>query len=120
MSKRINRRDVLKTTAAAGMGYWVAGRASWADELASKSPNERVNVASIGIGGKGDSDSDQCAKHANLIGICDIDDHRLDSKAKRYPRRKSSTIFGRCWTNWERILMPSPSPRPTLRMPSRR
>ena len=37
-----------------------------------------VRVASIGIGGKGDGDCDQAAKHANLIAICDIDDERLD------------------------------------------
>ncbi|HWE01941.1 MAG TPA: Gfo/Idh/MocA family oxidoreductase [Tepidisphaeraceae bacterium] len=84
--KQTNRRDFLKYTAAGSVGFWVAGRASAADELASKSPNERINVASVGIGGKGDSDSDQAAKHANLIAICDIDDKRLNSKSQRYPK----------------------------------
>jgi len=83
---KTNRRDFLKYTAAGSVGFWVAGRQTIADELASKSPNERINVASVGIGGKGDSDSDQAAKHANLIGICDIDDHRLNSKSQRYPK----------------------------------
>ena len=43
----------------------MAGRSTWADELALTSPNERINFASIGIGGKGDGDSDQAAKHGN-------------------------------------------------------
>lgn len=93
MRHNTNRRDFLKYTAAGSIGFWIAGRASAADELASTSPNERINVASIGIGGKGDGDSDQCAKHANLIGICDIDDKRLDSKAKRYPKAQKFNDF---------------------------
>jgi predicted dehydrogenase len=93
MSRKSNRRDFLKYTAATGMGFWVAGRSTWADELASKSPNERINIASIGIGGKGDGDSDQAAKHGNLIAICDVDEKRLASKAQRYPKAERYTDF---------------------------
>ena len=93
MSRRTNRRDFLKQSAAVGVGFWVAGRATWADDLASKSPNERIRAASIGIGGKGDGDSDQVAKHADLIAICDIDDKRLDKKAAKYPRARKFNDF---------------------------
>ena len=93
MTHRPNRRKFLESTAAIGTGFWVAGRATWADELASKSPNERINIASIGIGGKGDSDSAQAAKHGNLIGICDIDDKRLDSKNKLFPKAERFNDF---------------------------
>jgi predicted dehydrogenase len=86
MSLKTNRRNFLKSTAAAGAGFWVAGRATWADELASKSPNERINVACIGIGGKGDSDSAEVANHANVVAICDIDEDRLDAKQKKLPK----------------------------------
>src|SRR5258707_9055392 len=90
---RTNRRDLLKYAAATGLGFWVGGRATWADELALKSPNERINLASIGIGGKGDGDSDQAAKHANLIAICDVDEERLAKKAKKYPKAAVYTDF---------------------------
>jgi len=81
MSKGTNRRNFIKYTAATGMGFWVAARKSAAeDALDSKSPNERLNVACIGIGGKGDSDSEQVSKHANVLAVCDVDDKRLDKK----------------------------------------
>ena len=50
MSSPTNRRQFLQTTAVAGIGFWVAGGVR-AQE--SKSPNERIAMASIGIGGKG-------------------------------------------------------------------
>src|SRR5580704_9342699 len=93
MARKTNRRDFLKSGAVLGAGVWVAGRATWADELASKSPNERVNVACIGIGGKGDSDSSEVGKHANLVAICDTDDHRLDAKQSHFPKAERFNDF---------------------------
>ena len=54
------RRGFIKTTAALGVGYWVAGRAT-AEEGApaakpAEAPSEKLNFACIGVGGKGDSD----------------------------------------------------------------
>lgn len=88
MAYKSNRREFIKHSAMAGAGFWIAGRATWADELKSTSPNEKLNLASIGIGGKGDSDSEQAGKHANMIAICDIDDTRLDKKAEKFPNAK--------------------------------
>ena len=50
MSKRSNRRQFLQTTALTGIGFWIASQ-SGAEE--SKSPNERVAIAGIGLGGQG-------------------------------------------------------------------
>jgi hypothetical protein len=87
------RRHFLKQSAfVAGMGVWVASeRRVWA--LQEQSPNERINLACIGIGGKGAGDCEQAAKHANLVAICDIDDHRLDAKAKRHSRAQRFNDF---------------------------
>lgn len=93
MSQKMNRRDVLKGAAAAGVGYWVLGRQTMAQELASKSPNEKVNFASIGIGGKGDSDSEHVAKLGNLVGICDVDTDRLGKKNEKHPKAKAFTDY---------------------------
>lgn len=85
MSRRTNRRDFIKTSAAVGAGFWISTRASRADE--SKSPNETVNFACIGIGGKGDSDSDHVASHGNVVAVCDIDDNRLKSKMSKMEKK---------------------------------
>ncbi|HVZ18654.1 MAG TPA: Gfo/Idh/MocA family oxidoreductase, partial [Terriglobales bacterium] len=47
--------------------------------------NDRVNVACIGIGGKGDSDSSEAAKcGANIVAICDVDKTHLASTARQF------------------------------------
>ncbi|MGY8767169.1 MAG: Gfo/Idh/MocA family protein [Pirellulales bacterium] len=79
------RRDFLKTTAAAGVGFWAA---AGAEAKESVSANEEINFASIGIGGKGSSDSRSAAGSGNLVAICDIDDDRLNDAGNRYPKAK--------------------------------
>jgi predicted dehydrogenase len=74
----------MKATAAVGLGAWVTGRGAWADDAATpKSPNERLNIACIGVGGKGDSDSEQAARYGDIVAICDIDDHTLAKKSEK-------------------------------------
>lgn len=87
------RREFLKQSAfVAGMGVWVAAERPLR-ALQEQSPNERINVASIGIGGKGDGDSAQAAKHGNLIAVCDIDDERLNSKLRKFPKAQRFNDF---------------------------
>lgn len=42
--------------------------------LGYKSPNEKLNVASIGAGGKAASDIRGCAATENIVALCDVDD----------------------------------------------
>src|SRR5262249_62399950 len=89
MSQGSNRREFLKQTAAAGVGFWVAGGLAFAD---SKSPMEKVNIACIGVGGKGSSDTDQAANHGNIVAVCDIDDYHLWKRSEalfdKHPKHK--------------------------------
>jgi predicted dehydrogenase len=78
MRRNANRREFLQTTAAAGVGYWVAGGAL-AQE--SRSPNEKVQVASIGIGGKGRSDAEAANRLGKVVALCDVDSKFLDGLA---------------------------------------
>jgi predicted dehydrogenase len=88
---RSDRRQFLQTTAAIGLGYWVAGTLP-AQE--SKSPNERLRMACIGIGGKGSSDSDDAARFGDVVAICDVDEQRLEGRAKGpFEKSKRYTDF---------------------------
>jgi len=80
MARRNSRRQFLQTTAATGIGFWVAGGLQ-AEE--SKSPNERIRMACVGVAGKGSSDSSDAAKHGDIVAICDIDDEKLDGASKK-------------------------------------
>ena len=94
---RANRRDVLKSAAFIGMSAWAVGRGAWADDTnadANKTPNEKVNIACIGVGGKGDSDSNHAGQVGNVVAIVDIDEGRLEKKAKQYPKAEK-------FTEWE-------------------
>jgi len=91
MSYRTNRRRFLQTTAATGVGLWVAGGVR-AQE--STSPNERIAMASIGIGGKGSSDSRDAGSAGDMVAICDTDENLLNKAGKkRFPKAKRYTDF---------------------------
>src|SRR5262245_49749051 len=92
MSRRSNRREFLKHTALAGVGFWAAGGVGLAADE-KKSANQKLNFACIGVGGKGSSDTDQAARHGNLVAICDIDDNYLNSKAKKFPKAQKYNDF---------------------------
>ncbi|MHB8951845.1 MAG: Gfo/Idh/MocA family protein [Pirellulaceae bacterium] len=74
---KTSRRSFLKTATIAGTGFFVAAGTRRA---LSQSPNEKFNVACIGVGGKGSSDSDNAAEFGNVIAICDVDRNTLESK----------------------------------------
>jgi predicted dehydrogenase len=48
-------------------------------KLGYKSPNEKLNIASIGAGGKAASDIRACAQSENIVALCDVDDNRAQS-----------------------------------------
>jgi hypothetical protein len=52
-----------------------------------KSPNEKLNIAVIGAGGKGASDTDHCATE-NIIALCDVDENTLRSRGQKYPKAR--------------------------------
>ncbi|MGH9721546.1 MAG: Gfo/Idh/MocA family oxidoreductase [Bryobacteraceae bacterium] len=51
--------------------------------LGYKSPNEKLNVASIGAGGKASSDIDGCNAE-NIVALCDVDEKQAARKFKQY------------------------------------
>jgi predicted dehydrogenase len=82
MSRVADRRRFLQTTAAAGLGYWVA---SGVEAAASKSPNEQIQVGCIGVaGGKGGDDVANMSHHGKIFALCDVDSSFLDGAARKY------------------------------------
>jgi predicted dehydrogenase len=86
-----NRREFLKTTALVGAGFWIAEPAP-ADEK-GKSALEQIGFACIGVGGKGESDSRDAARHGNVVAICDVDEETLGKSAKLFPKAKKFNDF---------------------------
>lgn len=60
--------------------------------LGYKSPNEKLNIASIGAGGKAASDIDGCSSE-NIVALCDVDDQRGARMFKRYEKASKYKDF---------------------------
>src|SRR5271169_2473034 len=50
-----------------------------------KSPNEKLNIASIGAGGKAASDIRACAPTENIVALCDVDDKNAANIFNAFP-----------------------------------
>jgi len=90
MAHKKTRRQFLKATAATGIGFWVAGGVRIAR---SQSPNEQIAMASVGIGGKGSSDSNDAAHRGKMVAICDVDKQRLAGAARKFQGAKVYTDY---------------------------
>lgn len=89
-----HRREFLKSTALAGVGFWVAGTARAQD---TGSPSEKVRFGCIGIGGKGITDTEDAAKYGEVVAICDVDEKTLHGGAKKYPKARK-------FHDWRKML----------------
>ena len=78
MNMTTDRRSFLFGASVAGFGVLVQGKRSLARGVG---PNETLNIACIGVGGKGESDTRHAARVGRVVAVCDIDQERLDKMA---------------------------------------
>jgi predicted dehydrogenase len=100
MSRKSTRRQFLHTTTALSIGYWIADRAA----AESRSPNERVAFACVGIDGKGRSDSDDAGRSGDVVAICDVDANRLAAAARRFPKAKPFADFRKLFDSMRKSI----------------
>ncbi len=84
MSRPLNRRQFLGRTLAAGAGAALALNAA-PRVLADKDPNEKLNLAFVGVANKG-MDNIQNLKADNVYALCDIDSNLLGQAAQQFPK----------------------------------
>jgi len=89
-TKRTNRREFLKrsaaATAAVGIGYWAGPRAfAQSDEKPPTSPNEKLNLAVVGVARRGAADLEE-VQGQNIVALCDVDTKSLETAAARFPK----------------------------------
>ena len=82
---RIDRREFIKTSslAAGALAFGVPAL------LRGQNLNSKLNIACVGIGGKGRSDTDACADE-NIVALCDVDSGSAayEMQTKKYPSAK--------------------------------
>jgi len=89
MAHSLNRRDMLKTTAALGSGVWLGAAVR---SRAADSPNEKLNIACIGIGGRGSANLHGVSSQ-NIVALCDVDRQRAGKAYEQYPQAKQYWDF---------------------------
>jgi predicted dehydrogenase len=104
MSRRASRRQFLRDTTLAGVGFWVAGGISSARDSKPRSPLERLRIAGVGVGGKGSSDIDQAGRLGDVVALCDIDDNTLGKKAEHFKSAQKFNDFREMLQKMERDI----------------
>jgi len=91
MTRSLTRRQLLRLTAAAPLGYLFTGPAS--SVVKADGANGRLRVAGIGVGGKGSSDIEQAGALMEVVALCDIDEDRLGKRAATWPKARKFYDF---------------------------
>lgn len=73
MNSSVDRRSFLYGASVAGFGIFAQGRRAYA---AGVSANDVLNIACIGIGGKGRSDAAHASRFGKIVAVCDVDEKR--------------------------------------------
>ena len=84
-----SRRQFLKSTAIAAAGFIIVPR----HVLGGRgflAPSDRLSVAGVGVGGKGESDLTGVFNggKSDISYLCDVDDRRAAASVKRFPKAK--------------------------------
>ncbi|MCK4565521.1 MAG: Gfo/Idh/MocA family oxidoreductase, partial [Verrucomicrobia bacterium] len=85
-----NRRSFIKTSALAG-----ASLPMFNIGVAGASPNEKLNIAIIGVGGRGKANING-VKHENIVALCDVHAGNLAQAAKQFPKAKTYVDWRKC------------------------
>ena len=92
MSHRTTRREFLKAGTMAGAGLLVLRSGIL---KAGQSPNDKLNVAVIGIGDRGMSNLGDVGSE-NIVALCDVNEKTLAKAAQKHPKAKTYIDWRKC------------------------
>jgi predicted dehydrogenase len=80
------RRSFLQSAAVLGCGVWAGGAPFL--KASGSSANEKLNVAVVGVAGRGRGNMNAVARTENIVALCDVDAQRLAQAAESFPKAK--------------------------------
>ena len=89
-SKKTSRREFIKYGSLAASSFFIVPRHVLGGE-GYLSPSDKINIAGIGVGGKGTSDLWYASNEGkeNVVALCDVDMGEYTSKSReRFPKAK--------------------------------
>ena len=87
----MKRRTFITGAAVAGIGATTGVPAI----LSAKSPNEKLNIALIGVGGRGRSNTGG-VKNENIVALCDVNAKNMAPAAKQFPKATQYQDWRKC------------------------
>ena len=81
-----SRRSFIKSTTAASTGLFLI------PDFLKNPPTNRLNVAVIGVGGRGKANWSKIPKE-NIVALCDVDDNRAAAGYKIFPKARKFKDF---------------------------
>ena len=80
MFPKLTRRHALKTIAASSVAI-TSAKPTWAED----SPNEKLNLAFIGVGGRGEGNLEEL-QNQNIVAFVDVDETRAGKSFENHPK----------------------------------
>lgn len=110
--KNISRRGFLTAATVAALGAQstaIAGKKRKAPRRIS--PNEKLNIATIGVGGMGKANTKKC-RDENIVALCDVDDVYAGETFAAYPKAKRfrdyRTMFDQMGKEIDAVIIATP------------
>ncbi|MCK5456871.1 MAG: Gfo/Idh/MocA family oxidoreductase, partial [Melioribacteraceae bacterium] len=78
----MSRRKFINSVALTGAAFSIVPR----DVLGGKgytAPSDKLNIAVIGVGGKGRSDMSTVSQTENIAALCDVDDRKMEETIRK-------------------------------------
>ena len=88
MKEKFSRRRFIKNASLAGAGFFIVPRHVLGRGFIA--PSDKLNIAGIGAGGKGESDLAEFSKSpkVNIIALADVDDRQCKKSRDRFTKAK--------------------------------
>lgn len=89
-----SRRNFVKHSGLAAAGFMIVPRHVLGGP-GFVAPSDTLNIASIGVGGKGESDIAAFAEspNVNIVGLCDVDDRQAVTSRESFPKANYYSDF---------------------------
>lgn len=86
MKEKFSRRKFIKNASLAGAGFFIVPRHVLGRGFIA--PSDKLNIAGIGAGGKGESDLAEFSKSpkVNIVSMADVDDRQSVKSRKRFDK----------------------------------
>src|ERR1017187_3799922 len=88
----LTRRQFLYYSALAASATALTGYAGVRSKARRVSANEKLNIAIIGVGGRGAVDTAEVSSE-NIVALCDVNEDRLNAAAAKYPQARKFVDF---------------------------